>query len=259
MRYGATFTEQGGWIEPRVNAGARHYPDYLVADRRLDQVGAGGGVEAGWSFGRPLDLAVTWQTQGTFYLDARYDAIDADGAVIRAAESKRYVAHDLEAEVVARPTRSLRASLDLSWRRHDSRNYDRVVNGDAPDGSTDARLVRDYFDYGRVGIDAGLSWRPVDRLRLGAGASWWRRGFSTYEARDAENVWRDELRVDHHVGADVDVAYAVVRRTAWELSALAEGSWMSRSSNMRRERSFATNYDLTRVFVGVSLEGVAQR
>lgn len=258
-RFGATFTERGGWIEPRLDVGARHYPDYRVADRRIDQVGAGGGIETGWSFGRPVDLSLTWHTLGTIYLDARYDAIDASGAVVRAEASKRYIAHDLEAELVARPTQSLRASLDVSWRQHDSRNYDRVVDGDAPDGSTDARLVRDYYDYGRIGIDAGVSWRPVERLRLGAGTSWWRREFSTYEARDADNVWRGDLRVDHHVGADVDVTYAVARRDTWELSALAEGSWLSRSSNMRRERSFATNYDLTRVFVGVSLEGIALR
>lgn len=253
LHWGGRGFDPGPRLEAEGGYFLRVFPNYRVADRGLDQHGGEARLAAVYSFGRIAEVEAAYDTRLTTYHDARYDRLDEDGAIVRANESKRYWRHDAGLALVLRPVTRLRLALGYTYRHHDSRDYDRALSGLAADGTAERRFVRDTYDYDRheVGLEAG--WRSRGGVRLGASLAYWVRPFATYQARNADNVWLDEIRTDHQVEADLTLSLPLVQTNTLTLAASAEASYLRRSSNMRRERSFATNYTVSQLILGLEL------
>ena len=86
------------------------------------------------------------------------------------------------------------------------------------------------------------------------------RPYDTYQARNADNDWLEETRLDGGVNLDLSGELALgevtlAKSEGFTFAAVASGSYDTQSSNMERELSFATNYAVTRLYVGVAIEG----
>ena len=104
-----------------------------------------------------------------------------------------------------------------------------------------------------------ISWDFRDRLRVAAAAAAWIRHFDVYEARTADNYWTGELRLDTEVEASLELAVRVAtvrsKRMRHDFFVSLLGSHVSRRSNMQRQISLATNFDITRAFLGFEVRG----
>lgn len=125
-----------------------------------------------------------------------------------------------------------------SRRRSRCTHYlDSRYNALAPDGSftqLDGSFIRaeqskNYLDYRRHRASLGISWDFRDRLRLAANVEAWVRHFDVYEARDVDNFWTGQLRLDTEIEASMEAAVRV------HISLV--GAHVSRNSNMTREIS----------------------
>jgi hypothetical protein len=125
--------------------------------------------------------------------------------------------------------------------------------------SLEPKFFVGYYDYRRHRLGVRLSWDLRDRLYLAAGSTAWVRHFDVYEARDADNHWTGELRRDLQLEAAGEASVRVysfdwlTRRQ--DLFVTLHGAHVTRSSNMEREVSLATNFSITRVFLGLELRG----
>lgn len=231
----------------RVGGGARldRYPNYLVSDRRLDQDGGTFALALGWVDERRLEARVGWALDASSYLDARYDRVGTNGQIERASASKRYLEHTVELRVQSRPNAASRVDADVWLMRNNSIHYARAVEGADSSGATDTRVYRDYFDFWRYGVDFDVILALGSRLELEMGLGASIRRFDTQEARDANNVFLGKNRRDVEVNGEVALSTLLLDRAAGELSLVAEFSHALNRSNMKRERSFATNYDVS--------------
>jgi hypothetical protein len=118
-------------------------------------------------------------------------------------------------------------------------------------GALEPRFIRDYYDYDRHRLKATARWSPSVGLRFELFGEYWVRRFDTYEARDADNRWLGERRVDHDLEAGLEASYALHDAGDHRVELVAFASHLRRRSNMERELSFATNYDVTRLFIGI--------
>ena len=105
----------------------------------------------------------------------------------------------------------------------------------------------------------GISWEFKDRFTLSAMAEAWVRHFDVYEARTADNFWTGELRLDTEIEASIEAAVRVHttkgKHRKHDLFISLLGAHVTRNSNMKREISLATNFDITRVFLGFVVRG----
>jgi hypothetical protein len=244
-----------GWrLDVGLGGGLRDYPNYLVLDRRLDQRFALGSVGLVRRWGPRLETLVRYELRGIDYVDAHYDDVDADGRVTRADESKAIVRHTAEVRATWRPTRRWRARLGYGFERNDTSNYTREMTGRDADLDFSTRLIRDYEDYRTHTVEAGLLFKAGAGVVVELSADAMVRPYDTYQARSRDNVWLDETRLDR--GWSVGVSPAWTFAEAWwgSWSVFAEARHQSHGSNMKRETSFATNYDVTRAFAGLRFE-----
>jgi hypothetical protein len=248
---GARGFDRGPRAELGVGAGLRRYPGYEVSDRRLDQHDVSVPLELAYSFGRLAEVRAGYTFELTQYEDARYDELGPSGDVVRADRSRSYLQHRASAGARLRPVRGLRITVEYALTRNDSRNYTRAITGQTADGLDDERLIRDYYDYTRHGLDLSVAWRPIPRLSLEVDLYGWTRGFDTYQARSSSNVWLGGRRRDLGLELSTEVSVLCVEGRGGALSAVAFATHLARRSNMKREVSFATNFGVSRVFAGL--------
>ncbi|MEZ4380599.1 MAG: hypothetical protein R3A79_04595 [Nannocystaceae bacterium] len=248
-----TYAELGGELF------YKKYPDYLVATRRIDQEGVEGGVLVGHKLGEVARLRGGFAATFTNYLDARYNTLAANGVFLRAEESKNYISLTPWADVRVTPGRGLTLAARYVYQRHLTQHYDRVMTGRDEFASLQPKFFAGYYDYRRHRFRLAGGGSLGDRLELRLYAEAWVRRFDVYEARDVDNYWTGELRLDTELelGGDASVRLYTPPRAklAPSLYLTLFGSHIHRRSNMERQVSLATNFDVTRVFLGVELRG----
>lgn len=237
------------------------YPNYLLNNRHLDQGLFGTEASVGYRWGRLMLVELGYQVAYTPYLDSRYDMLDS-GSVVPATKSKSHINHRLEAGVVIEPMKRMQIDIVYRFERNDSRNYSRDITGNLPDMTPDPRFISDYYDFTRHRVGLLFDWQPVPKFRAKVGGAIWKRVFDSYEARDFNNIWLGETRHDEHLGIDYEMGYRVwragSRKDAFNagLWIVAFGAYDRRISNMARDISFATNYEVARLYFGLQLENL---
>ena len=244
---------RGLYLETKGQLFAKKYPHYLVADRRLDQREAEATAEVGYDLRHLGVVALGFEFRYSDYLDARYQQLLPDGTVVRAKASKNYLRYSPYVELTYRPSRLLRTKVKYYVQFHDSQHYDRTMTGRNARGALEEKLIFDYYDYTRHGLFLSFTVKPLDGLSVHGMAELWVRSFNAYEARSADNWWLGETRLDKNIEVGLEVSYLVATLLAHDVSLVAFASQLSRNSNMRREVSLATNFDITRVFAGVEV------
>ena len=125
--------------------------------------------------------------------------------------------------------------------------------------SLQPKFFEGYYDYRRHRFRLYGGWSLRDRFELRLYGEAWVRRFDVYEARDVDNYWTGELRLDTELefGGDASLRlYTLPRgKLAPSLYLTLFGSHIHRRSNMQRQVSLATNFDVTRVFLGFELRG----
>lgn len=243
----------------QVGAGVylKKYPNYRVSDRSIDQRGVTTKTELGYVFARGTSVGLGFELELKDYLDARYDALDADGLLVRATESKDYLNRTPYVEASVALHKKLRLGLSYKFEYNDSDYYTWQVLGRDTQGDSLPKLIGDYYDFARHWFSLKAKATPLRQLEANAFFETWFRDFETYEARDADNVWTGELRHDTSVELGAEVSLRVLRFRALKLDhglfVSAFGSHVKRRSNMKREVSLATNFDVTRIFVGLEV------
>jgi hypothetical protein len=155
----------------------------------------------------------------------------------------------------------LKLTSELELVRSDYSDYMREMEGRDASGNTEARLIRDYEDATRCLLRLGANYRPTEAWKVRFSAAGWVRPYDTYQARNADNDWLDETRLDAGVNLDLSGELALgqvvlAEGEGFSFSAVASGSYDTQSSNMERQVSFATNYAVTRLYLGVSVSGI---
>ena len=244
----------------------KQFPNYFIADRHINQAGAIPTARVGYNFAELARLAAGFTFDYTHYIDARYNTTDQggsfiapDGSFLRSTKSKNYLDYIPFAELQIRPTKGLRLRARYAFERQKTQNYNRVMTGRDQFASLTPYLFRGYYDYRRHRASLGVTWDFRDRLRLAAMAEAWVRRFDVYEARDVDNYWTGQLRLDTEIEASLEAAVRVHtikgkhREHDFLISLL--GAHVSRRSNMTHEISLATNFDITRVMLGFEVRG----
>lgn len=237
----------------------KKFPNYYIAQRRIDQEGVNTTIQAGYNFAKLARLTGGFSFDYTHYLDARYNVLAANGNYLRSPDSKNYLSYMPFADLRLRPAEGLQLRGRYSFERQKTQHYDRVMTGRDEFDSLEPKFFVGYYDYRRHRLGVRLSWDLRDRLYLAAGSTAWVRHFDVYEARDADNHWTGELRRDLQLEA---AGEASVRAYSFDwlsrrqdLFVTLHGAHVTRSSNMEREVSLATNFSITRVFLGLELRG----
>ncbi len=250
---------RGVYGEVSVEGFYKKFPNYEVADRKLDQDGITGGAEVGYTFAPYSRMVLGTELSYTRYLDARYEVLNADGSLSRATESKTYFERSPFVLAAVRPIKSLRTSLRYMYELNDSNHYDRRMTGRI-NGDLIAKFIPDYYDYRRHRLTFRGTLLPTKRWRVESFAEGWLRNFDSYEARDADNTWLGEARRDTSLELGLEATFQVTKLSLLGakqgLYGSLFGSHLRRRSNMQRETSIATNFDVTRIFVGVELQSL---
>lgn len=232
------------------------YPQYRVADRALDSEWGVLEVESDYRLTNRLELSARYAVRSTQYLDAKYDDVDATGRVTTALEDKSLLRQTGTVGASWKAAGGLKLTTELEVIRNDYSNYTRNMTGRDADGNYEDRLIRDYEDSTRSLVRLGATYRPNDASKFRFGADGWVRNYDTYQARDAGNDWLNETRFDSGVNLDLSGEVALAEAAGFAFSGVGSGSYDTQSSNMKRERSFATNYAVTRLYLGFEVKGV---
>gem|GEM_PF-4130747 len=244
-----------------VDGRAFLYPNYLVNDRHLDQWLLRSYASVGYRWGRTILLELAYRFSFNPYMDSRYDALES-GFVVPATKSKSHLNYRLEPGLVIDPADGLQINLVYRFERNNSRNYNRNITGSLPDLTPDTRFVSNYYDFTRHRLGLRVKWKPIEQFRMKFGGAIWKRVFQNYEARNLNNVWLEEKRHDQHLGIDYELGYRVWRAGTRNdvfnagLWITAFGAYDRRLSNMTRDISFATNYEIARIYFGLQLENL---
>lgn len=239
----------------------KKFPHYYIDSvmRRIDQEGGTPTGQIGYNVRKFARLAAGFAFDYTHYLDAHYNAVADDGTWVRSTASKNYLDFIPFADVVLRPVKGLRIRARYAFERQITRHYDRVMTGRDEFASLVPKFFAGYYDYRRHRANVWISWDFRDRLRVAAAAAAWIRHFDVYEARTADNYWTGELRLDTEVEASLELAVRVAtvrsKRMRHDFFVSLLGSHVSRRSNMQRQISLATNFDITRAFLGFEVRG----
>lgn len=236
------------------------YPQYRLTDRALDSEWGVLEVATDYRLTDKVELTGGYSVRSTQYLDAKYDAVDSTGRVTRATEDKSLLRQTGSVGASWKVADGLKLTAKLELLRNDYSDYLRVITGRDATGLFEERLIRDYEDATRGLLRLGAIYRPTDAWKVRFSAAGWVRPYDTYQARSADNDWLEETRLDGGVNLDLSGALALgevalAESEGFTFSAVASGSYDRQSSNMERELSFATNYAVTRLYVGVAIEG----
>ncbi|MCA9637792.1 MAG: hypothetical protein KC420_17315, partial [Myxococcales bacterium] len=241
----------------------KKFPNYFIADRHIDQEGAITTGRLGYNVGKLARLTSGFTFDFTHYLDARYNELAPDGNFLRASQSKNYLVYIPFAEFQLRPAKGLRIRGRYAFERQKTQHYNRVMTGRDEFASLTPKFFVGYYDYRRHRASLRLSWDWRDRIQLAAMGEAWIRHFDVYEARTVDNFWTGELRLDAELEASADAAVRVgtLRRKRWahDFFISLSAAHVSRTSNMKRQVSLATNFDITRVFLGFEVRGRSLR
>jgi len=232
------------------------YPQYRVADRSLDSEWGSLDVATGYRLTEKVELTAGYEVRSTQYIDAKYDDVDSAQKVTRATEDKSLLRHTGTVGASWKAAEGLKLTAELELLRNDYSNYMRVMTGRDASGNYEDRLIRDYEDATRSLLRLGASYRPRNRWKVRFGGEAWVRPYDTYQARDVGNHWLDKTREDSGVNLDLSGEVALAEAAGFAFSAVASGSYDRQSSNMERELSFATNYAVTRLYLGVAVERI---
>ena len=237
------------------------YPQYRLADRALDSEWGVLEVATDYRLSDRVELTAGYSVRSTQYLDAKYDAVDSEGKVTTATEDKSLLRQTASVGASWKAVDGLKLTTELELIRNDYSNYTREMDGRDASGNDEARLVRDYEDATRSQLKIVASYRPTDAWKVRFLAAGWVRPYDTYQARNADNDWLEETRLDGGVNLDLSGELALgevtlAKSEGFTFAAVASGSYDTQSSNMERELSFATNYAVTRLYLGVAIEGV---
>jgi hypothetical protein len=237
------------------------YPQYRVNDRALDSEWGVLEVAADYRLTPKVELTAGYAVRSTQYLDAKYDAVDSNGTVITATEDKSLLRQTASVGASWKAIEGLKLTSEVELVRNDYSDYMREMDGRDASGNTEARLIRDYEDATRRLLRLGASYRPTDAWKVRFSAAGWVRSYDTYQARSADNDWLEETRLDAGVNLDLSGELALgqvvlAEAEGFAFAAVASGSYDTQSSNMKRELSFATNYAVTRLYLGVSVSGM---
>jgi len=237
------------------------YPQYRVADRALDSEWGVLEVATDYRLSDRVELTAGYSVRSTQYLDAKYDAVDSAGKVATATEDKSLLRQTGSVGASWKAADGLKLTTELELLRNDYSNYMRQMTGRDASGNPVVRLIRDYEDATRSLLRIGASYRPTDAWKVRFSAAGWVRPYDTYQARDVDNDWLEETREDSGVNLDLSGEVALGEVTLAEsegftFAAVASGSYDTQSSNMERELSFATNYAVTRLYLGVAISGI---
>lgn len=239
----------------------KKFPNYYIDSvmRRIDQEGGTPTAIVGYNVRKLVRAAAGFSLDYTHYLDAHYNAVAADGTYVRSDSSKNYIDTIPFAELLLRPARGLRIRARYAFERQKTQHYDRVMTGRDEFASLTPKFFEGYYDYRRHRANLWISWEFRDRLRLAAAGAAWVRHFDVYEARTADNFWTGELRLDAELEGSLEVAVRVAsikrKRMQHDFFVSLLGSHVSRRSNMKREISLATNFDISRVLLGFEVRG----
>lgn len=239
----------------------KKFPNYYIDSvmRRIDQEGATPTATVGYNHKKQVRAAVGFAFDVTHYLDAHYDAIAADGSIVRSTRSKNYLDFIPFADLTVRPVKGLQIRGRYAFEKQETRHYDRVMTGRDEFGSLIPKFFEGYYDYRRHRANLWVTWEFRDRLRLAAAGAGFVRHFDVYEARTADNFWTGELRLDTELEGSLELAVrvgSVVRpRSQHDFFLSLLGSHVTRRSNMKRQVSLATNFDITRVCLGFEVRG----
>ena len=237
------------------------YPEYRVADRALDSEWGSLEVATDYRLTDKVELTAGYSVRSTQYLDAKYDDVDSAQKVTRATEDKSLLRHTGTVGASWKAADGLKLTTELELLRNDYSNYMRQMTGRDASGNPVVRLIRDYEDATRGLLRLGASYRPTDAWKVRFSAAGWVRPYDTYQARDVDNHWLDKTREDSGVNLDLSGELALgevalAEGEGFTFSAVASGSYDTQSSNMERELSFATNYAVTRLYLGVAISGM---
>lgn len=199
----------GAFAELENQLSFKKFPNYLIATRRIDQEGSIPSARVGYTFGKLARLAAGFTFDYTHYLDARYNETGPDGGFMRAEQSKNYLDYIPFAEFQLRPTTGLRIRGRYAFERQRTQHYNRVMTGRDEFASLTPYFFRGYYDYRRHRASLGVSWEFRDRPRLTAEVEAWVRHFDVYEARDVDNFWTGQLRLDTEIEASLAAAVRV--------------------------------------------------
>ena len=237
------------------------YPQYRLADRALDSEWGVLEVATDYRLSDRVELTAGYSVRSTQYLDAKYDAVDSEGKVTTATEDKSLLRQTASVGASWKAVDGLKLTTELELIRNDYSDYTREMDGRDASGNDEARLVRDYEDATRSQLKIVASYRPTAAWKVRFSAAGWVRPYDTYQARNADNDWLEETRLDGGVNLDLSGEFALgqvvlAEAEGFTFSAVANGSYDTQSSNMERELSFATNYAVTRLYVGVAISGI---
>lgn len=237
----------------------KKYPGYYVATRRIDQEGFKITSEGGYNFAKIARLTLGFEYRFTHYLDARYNMLNENGAILRSPDSKNYRSYTPFAAIRVQPGGGVELRARYSFQRQITENYDRAMTGRDEFFSLEQKYFEGYYDFRRHRLAVQLGWKFRDRLDVGLAAEAWVRHFDVYEARTEDNVWTGELRVGTQIKGSGELAFHLYRfewlKQDHVLSLKLFGSHITRTSNMRRQVSLATNFVITRIFLGLELRG----
>ena len=252
VRYGK---KRGFFVKTLLKIGYVAYPEYLISGRELNQNREGLKLESGWVFKGRSSISAGFETNFTQYLNAKYDAQNTAGDTIDAVDSKSYRSYEPFVNGVWRITKKIKVRGKYKLQIHDSIHYDRDTQGRDKNAKIERRFISNYYDYTRHRLRLDVSAKISKDLKVSLLGEVWTRTFADYEARDADNKWIEEKRTDQSLEVGLETAYRVFSfgekpfASAIYLTGLV--SLLKRSSNMEREVSFATNYDVTRLFLGL--------
>lgn len=246
---------QASWTAT-ARYGRSIYPQYRVADRALDSEWGTLEVTTEYRLNEAVALEAGYAVRSTQYLDAKYDAVDSTGKVTRSDNDKSLLRQTATVGATWRPDAAWKLTAEAELLRNDYSDYTRMMTGRDATGAFEDRLIRDYEDATRALGRVAVNWRPDDGWKVRLAADGWVRDYDTYQARNAGNRWLDETRTDRGIDLDASAEKALGEAAGFAFGAVARGSYDSQLSNMEREVSFATNYDITRFYLGVQVEGV---
>lgn len=257
----------GGIRGFRFSLGARFnyqvYPNYEINLRKLDQYNLGIEPSLRYAWARSSNVYVRFGMWYRRYLESKYESgITANFRPIRATKDKEYFRIIPEVGVQLRPVRWIRLNTFYQLTVNDAKNYDRAVQFRDAANQLSRRFIENYFDYNRHRLRARARIEPFDAFQVTAAASFVVRTFSDYIVRNAQNQFLDDTRVDTTFGFDIEARYEVTRLhgngkyPTSTLSAVAMLTHDDQSSNMEFERSFTTNFNVTRALVGIEITGL---
>ena len=188
-----------------------------------------------------FDYAVYWKN----YLDARYDT--AAGGID--PDNRSYLSNALAVEWGRDFTGGISLALGGESEYLKSFNYDLIVPGVPAD-----RFIEDYYDYVRNTLSVEIVYRD-DLIRSSLDGSAGLRTFLNYEARDENQVFMNEKRIDTSFDIFWENRLVLMEDEIWGRLSFAFDAYLNRAiSNHGYEAFYEVDYTDWGVMIGFEWE-----